>query len=580
MIAMPASTARKERWCGAIVLGLMGVALVGLGVRLVSINTTLRPKLMEIARRQQAGRAVLPACRGMILDRRGRVVASSRLVPDVFVDPSRVDDDEALALELAARLSLDPGDVLDAIRRRPGSRFVVIARGVEPVEAEAVLALESPGVGLVDRAVRNYPLGFSLSHVLGFVGSDGSGLEGAELALDAHLRGEDGLRTTIRDARRRALRRADSGAAWPKDGGHVVLTIDSEIQRVAERELARQIEAFEAKSGVAIVMSPKTGDIYAMACWPAFDPNDPGASAPQHRRNQVLTDPVEPGSTFKAFIAAGALAGGFVSTTETIDCHMGTYRIGRRVIRDVRPHGLLTIRGIVSQSSNIGMGIVAERMGNDALWRTVRAFGFGEPTGIELPGEATGLVRAPERWGRMSTNSVAMGYEISVTPLQLIVAYGSLLNDGVLIRPRIVKQLLAPDGSVLEGKSGPEVVRRVVPSPVARYMCDELLAAVVNEGGGWRARLDSYGVVGKTGTAKLTYADRRGYEPDAYLSSFVGAAPARDPEVVALVMIRRPNAKIGYYGGKVAAPAVGAILEATLTYLDVLPDAEVMASAR
>ncbi|MGB2987325.1 MAG: penicillin-binding protein 2, partial [Phycisphaerae bacterium] len=474
-----------QRRSGVVLLLGIVALLLALGARLVYINTAMSPRLTAIAARQQRGSSLIPARRGMIFDARGRVVALSRQAPDVFIDPAFVKDVDALAAEVAARVSLPASDIAEKIHRRAESRFVVVAPHVDPVTAAAVRAMGHPAVGLADRARRGYPLGESMAHVLGWVGRDGYGLEGIELACDAHLRGHDGRRATIRDARRRVLRRSAEWSASPVDGGHVVLTIDAEIQRLAEEALARGIARFEAESGIAIVMSPNDGAILAMACLPAFDLNEPVTPESRPvRRNRAITDPVEPGSSFKPIIACGALESGLVTTADKIDCRLGSHRFGRRVIRDTTPHGLLDIRGIITRSSNIGMGFVGERMGNEVLHETVRRFGFGQRTGVECPGESAGVVYPLHRWTSYSTTSVPIGYEVLVTPLQLVNAFAAIVNDGVLLRPRLVRRLLGPDGEVIQSFESPQVVRRVVSSQVARYMARDFLVSVVENGTG------------------------------------------------------------------------------------------------
>ncbi len=569
-----------QRRSGVLLLVGIIALLAALAVRLHYINMALRPRLVAIADRQQHGSSVIPARRGMIFDARGRVVALSRQTPDVFIDPVLVDDVDELAAELGARVNLPSAEIADRIRARANSRFVVIAQRVDAVTAEAVWAMRCPAVGLADRALRSYPLGGLMAHVLGWVGRDGHGMEGLELAYDDHLRGRSGRRTTIRDAARRVIRRSESSPIPPVDGGHLVLTIDAEIQRISEEALARAIDRFQAESGVAIVMSPKDGAIFAMTSLPTFDPNDPVTpETAAIRRNRAVTDPVEPGSSFKPIIACGALEGGFVSPTEKIDCCMGSHHFGRRLITDTSPHGLMDIRGIITRSSNIGMGIIGERMGNEALHDIIRRFGLGERAGVGCPGESAGVVYPLHRWTSYSTTSVTMGYEVLVTPLQLINAFAAIVNDGVLLRPRLVKRRLSPDGEVVESFESPRIIRRVVSPQVARYMVRDLLVSVVENGGGHRAKTGPYRVLGKTGTAKLAYTDRSGYEPGAYLSVFVGAAPVMEPRAIALVMVRRPNPQIGYYGGTVAAPVVGKILTETLAYLGVPPEGQVALSS-
>ncbi|MHC4695247.1 MAG: peptidoglycan D,D-transpeptidase FtsI family protein [Planctomycetota bacterium] len=571
---MTAERGVSDRWqrrSGAVILAGTAALLLALTGRLAQVHTAFGPRLSALAQQQRAGNSIIPAQRGTIVDARGRVLATSRQKPDVFVDPLYVEDVDSLAGELSARLDLPFAEMADKIRSRRHSRFVVIARSVDEAASEAVRAMHSPAVGLTERAVRTYPLGGALAHVLGFVGRDGHGLEGLELAYDDHLSGRDGRRSTIRDARRRALWPSGEGVLAPVDGGQIVLTIDAEVQRIAHDALADAVAEFEAQSGVAVIMSPADGRVLAMVNVPTYDPHNVMLASEDLRRNRVVTDPVEPGSTFKPFIACGALDGGFVSTVELIDCGMGSHRFGRRLVTDVSPHGMMNVLGIVAKSSNVGMGMIAARMGNEALHDIICRFGFGRRTQIGLPGESAGVVFALGRWTSYSTTSVSFGYELGVTPLQLATAFSAIINDGVLLRPRLVARLLSPEGHVVRTFDSPQVVRRVVSSDVARYMTREVFPAVVESGSGRRAGLQRYRVLGKTGTAKLPYADRRGYESGAYLGTFIGAAPAEDPQAMVLVVVRRPNPARGYYGGTVAAPAVGAILEATLDYLEVPP---------
>ena len=467
---------------GVALLVAVMAALLGIAGQLIHVQKIDGPRLIAHAERQRASETVLPARRGMILDARGRVAASSESSPDVFVDPGKIDDLEALTQQLAPRLNTSPQRLAARISGRADSRYVVVATEVDEVTADAIGTLKLRGVGLSERTTRAYPLGVSLGHLVGYVGRDGVGLEGIELGFNAHLRGKDGMRGLVRDARRRALRPAESGFVPPTDGGHVVLTIDAELQRILERALAEHAGPVRAESAVGIVMSPRSGDVLAMACWPPFDPSEASTTPAQRRRNRAITDPVEPGSTFKPVIACGALQGKFVSPTESIFCHNGSHRFGSREITDTKPHGSLDLKGIIAKSSNIGMGLMAARMGNPALYDIVTRFGFGSATGIELPGESGGVVRPLRKWGSMSTQSVAMGYEINVTPLQLATAFCTMVNDGVMLRPRIVKQLLSADGSVVEDSLA-QTERRVIPADVAA-MRDELLTAVVEEGGG------------------------------------------------------------------------------------------------
>jgi cell division protein FtsI (penicillin-binding protein 3) len=570
---------RYQRRMSMVLLVGLTVLFLVLGGRIVYINTVHRDHLLATAERQRASRRVLPARRGMIMDRAGRVVAATRQMPDVFVDPFGAADLEALAGAIAPRLNVSTKDILEKIRRRPGSRYVVLARRVDAVTADAVRDMKNPHVGLTDTSVRHYPHGRSMAHVIGFVNRDGAGIEGIELSLDSQLRGTDGARETIRDARRRALLQSPEATTPPLDGGHVVLTIDSEIQRIVEEALAEQVDAFEAKCGLAIAMDIASGQILALANHPTFDLNHPMTDAvtgnpvsADVRRNRAITDPIEPGSTIKLVIASGALDGGFVNLEEKIDCNNGRpYRFPGRTLTDSHACGVINLTDIITHSSNIGMGKIALRMGPPVLHETLTRFGLGKPCGIELPGEGRGVISPVRRWSKLTPTSVAIGYEFSVTPLQLLNAYAASLNDGVQLRPKLVKAILAPDGQVVSSFDEPEPLRRVSSIDTARYMSREALVSVVENGNVRKALDGPYQVLGKTGTARLVRADRSGYEKGAYLSLFVGAAPVFNPQVVTVVVVRRPNASLGYYGATVAAPAAGKILAQTLAYLGVEP---------
>jgi len=342
-----------------------------------------------------------------------------------------------------------------------------------------------------------------------------------------------------------------------------------------EQELADAVQSFRAKTGMAVVMSPKTGDVLAMASVPYFNPNYASQAEPDARRNRTVTDPTEPGSVIKPLIISAALAGGFVTKHERIDCHLGSHRFGNRVIKDVSPQGMADIKSIIIKSSNIGMAQIGERMGAQVLYETVRGFGLGACTGIECPGESAGVVHPLSAWGRMTTQSVSFGYEIGVTPLQLITAYTTLINEGVRIKPRLVRGLLDTDGEIAAWSEGPETLGRAAPAAIANYIRDELLVAVINEGSAASSMPERYRVLGKTGTTKLTEPGRKGYVSGQYQSTFIGAAPAADPEIIVLVMIRRPDPAIGYYGATVAAPSAGRMIEQVLAYLEVPPDRHV-----
>lgn len=561
---------------------MIGVAVlfVPLVAALIDINTRLKPKLDALGGNQQQTSSVIPAARGMIFDARGRVVAASRRVPDVFIDPALCDNVPALAEKLSPVLGVPAGDILRKVEERPNSRFVVVATGIDEVELQSIRALGERAVGVSERFERYYPLGRSMAHVLGFVGRDGAGLEGIERAFDSHLRGVDGRRATIRTAGRRAMWRAPDDGVEPIDGGHVMLTIDAELQRMLEEALARGIHVVEAKGGVAVAMNPQDGSVLAMVSYPDFDPNDAASASADQRRNRAITDPIEPGSTIKPFVAGAALDGGFVNLRERFNTHWGTYRLGRRTITDVSPQPSLDFRGILVKSSNIGMTQLAARVGNPTLHATMERYGFGRRTGVELIGEHPGVVYPLRKWTHYTNTSVAMGYEIMMTPLQLLAGFCAILNDGVTVPAHVVETRLNRNGEPLETEATQPGAVQALSENVARLLYQDILVDVIEEGSGKKAKVEGYRVCGKTGTPKLAYKDRLGYEPGAYLGVFLGAAPADKPAIAVVVLIRRPNPRINYYGGQVAAPVAREFLAEALPYLGVEPDNVLLTSGR
>jgi cell division protein FtsI/penicillin-binding protein 2 len=350
------------------------------------------------------------------------------------------------------------------------------------------------------------------------------------------------------------------------------LTIDSVIQTFVEERLDRAVADWKPVSAAAIVMDPRTGEILALANRPTFDPEDPSAATADAWVNRAISDCYEPGSTFKPFIVAAALDWELVTPDDQIDCHNGVYRMGPRLLHSHHHNGVLTVSEVVVRSDNIGMAIIGERMTNSGLHRAVQSFGFGHPTGIELPGESAGVVRPLKLWTPFySTGSVPMGQELSVTPLQLITAFSALANGGRLLRPRIVRAIVQPDGRrVLMFDEG-EVVGRPVRAEIARYMVEQVLTDVVDRGTGRKAQLAGYSVFGKTGTAQKQ-SPSGGYQRGHYISSFIAGAPAHDPRLVALVVLNDPSMGPEPFGGKVAAPAVAEILQRSLVYLGVPHD--------
>jgi len=565
---------------------LVLVALAALGVRLVHIHLQQRDRLLSWADRQRRSVIPIPCRRGSITDASGRVMATSSMMPSIFADPKLtfdpnvVKDPERSIRHIAESLGLDAGVLAKDLASRADRRFFWVKRRVSDEEAGRIKALNLANVGVLYEGQRHYPMNERFAHGLGFVNPEGRALAGLEMKYDAILRGREGYRTVVTDARRRPIFSDNESYRAPLDGSHVVLTIDAAIQAFAEQELASAVEQFQAKAGTVIVMAPTTGEILALANVPTFNLNRYGECPDSARCNLAIQAPVEPGSTFKPFVASAAVEENVTRPGDQIFCHNGLYVVGKRRLHDHHPYGTLTFEEVLIKSSNIGMAILGQRLGNSRMHRYLRAFGFGSPTGIELPGEDAGILLPLQRWTSYSTTSVPMGQEVAVTPLQLACGFSTLLNGGVRLRPRVVRGVGGPDGSIEQDFSAPVVVGRVVSESVAKKMGEDILVRVVTEGTGKKAALAGYRVAGKTGTAQMPYRDRGGYEPDAYVSSFVGAAPADHARALVYLAIIRPKKKLGYYGGTVAAPAVREILAKTLAYLNVPATVEPEESVR
>jgi len=586
-----------------LLFGMAALLLMGGAGRLAYIEYTSGAALRQQAERQQRATRIMAARRGEILDTCGRVLAGTVRYPSVFVDPGIVQDARFAAYSVAPVLGLKDAELAEQLRRwqEEGTRFAWLKRRISPDELEAfekvVASRRLRAFDVQWEPARVYPQGKVAPHVLGFTGmdlrkpagdetpfEDLCGREGIEAAYDAFLAGTPGRRTLTVDAGRRAVRAPVDSFQPAMDGATVVLTIDAYIQQTAQKILGDAVAKFGAEWAAAVVFDPQSGEVLAMATIPDFDPADPvpanfaNMTAAQQEevrakwRNRAVADSYEPGSMFKPFIASPALDEGLVRIDEVFAIDGPVHSFGRRTIRDTHPYGSLTLHEVISKSSNIGMGMVGARCGMERLHRYVRTFGFGDITGVGLPGEHTGLVQDFSRWNpSFSPQSIPIGQEIAVTPIQVVTAFSVLCNGGVLLRPRIVRGLIGPDGETLADYSRPIAVRRVLDEHTATLFRQRALVETVTEGTGKVAKLDEYQVFGKTGTAQVARAGGHGYIPGKYVGSFVAGAPSNEPRVVVLVSIYKPS-KEGYYGGTVAAPAVKEILAETLAYMQVPPE--------
>ncbi|MCK6556547.1 transpeptidase family protein [Candidatus Binatia bacterium] len=511
--------------------------------------------LRDRAHRQHRQRVSAPADRGPIVDRHGLVLAVTSESADVYVRPRQLAADAALVGTLARTLDLPAADV--ARKLHAPSPFVWLRRDATLDQATAVEALGVRGVGSEPSRRRTYPRGPLAAQVVGFAGRGSKGLEGVELLYDQVLRGPLDAVVARRDGGGR-LMLVDPAAPQPSRGGaRVELTIDASLQQVAETELEAAVKARRAAAGVAVVMDPATGEILALASMPRFDPNHLTQGSADRWRNRVTADAFEPGSTFKGVLAAAALEAGVVKPTERVFCENGSYAVGNRVVHDHDPYGWLTFSDVIKYSSNIGSARIGERLGADRFEAALRAFGFGRQTGVDLPGEVTGIVRPRDKWGRINLVTMSFGQGIAVTPIQLLRAYAAIANGGKLMRPYVVRRVVGADGSVLL-ENAPEIVGRPI-SPRTAAAVTDMLRGVVDAGTGTQAKVEGIPVAGKTGTAQKVDTETGRYHPRARMSSFVGFLPADNPRFAILVVIDSPQTAV--YGGVVAAPVFRGIGE-------------------
>ncbi len=543
---------------------IFAMALVAIGGKALLLQVYQGSWLSRKASDQVEDSLKAVGKRGTIFDRRGHALAVSIDVTSIAIRPAQVKTPESVAQDIARVLKRKPQE----IKQRLASRkpFVWIKRQATPKEAEAVKQLRIPGIEFVSETSRFYPNRALAAHVLGFTGMDGKGLEGVEFFYDSHLRGADTSVKVLRDAHGNDFQ-SESPADENASGKNLVLTLDQSIQFTTETHVAEAVEKSKAKSGTAIVMVPRTGEILALAIAPAFNPNAFDQAKKPLWRNRAITDPFEPGSTLKVFSAAAALEFANLSPKTTFHCENGAYRIGKNTVHDVHRYGLLTLQDIIKYSSNIGAVKISERVGPEKLHHTLRLFGFGQKTGIDSPAETPGLLMHHKHWTGIDTAAISFGHGVSVSAVQLITAFSAIANDGVLMRPHIVQAITDQQGQILQ-QVAPEEVRRVVSRATAATLREILQTVVLPGGTGVHAALDGYSACGKTGTSRKI--DESGaYSNDRHIASFIGFAPAENPQIAVLVVIDEPKTQI--YGGAVAAPVFKKIAQTALNYLNVPP---------
>ncbi len=539
----------QERLAAIAVVLLLWVG--GVGARLVHLQVYSHEWLEARALRQQERTVEVSATRGRLLDRRGRELARSVEARSVYATVSEVKDPAGTARRLARLLDVPEATLRD--RLTSDRQFVCLKRKLDVETAEEVAKLGIEGVEFVTEMKRVYPKGELASHVIGFCGVDGDGLGGVEKTYDERLRGRDGRAILAADARRKIF---DAAEIEPIPGDDVRLTIDEVAQYRVEQELRRGVRETGANWGIAIVVRPQTGEIVALANYPTYDANAFGAAADEVRRNRAVEAVFEPGSVFKIVPFSGCIEEGLVTPTTMIDCQYGSIEVAGRVVHD-EPYGTLKAADALAYSSNVAAIKMGMRLGNERLYRYIRGYGFGQRTGVEVPGESAGLVEPVERWQPTTIGSVPMGHEVGVTALQEVAAMAALANGGVWVRPHLVDGVVSASGDVVS-REEPET-RRVVSRRTAEAMTG-MLEGVVLKGTAKHANLEALNAAGKTGTAQKIDPRTKRYSHTKYTASFCGYAPAEAPELACIVVLDEPQ-RGGHTGGATAAPIFGRILE-------------------
>jgi cell division protein FtsI (penicillin-binding protein 3) len=560
---MNTSDPLRSRRVFAAMLLLLGFASIL--TRLFYLQVLHAAELTAQADRQHQKTVTVEGGRGAIVDRQGKVLAVNMDVPSVFGIPTSLDNPSGIAHDLARVLHVRPDDIERKLKQERS--FVWIARKLDPEQGRRLQDLSLDGIGIVLEGRRFYPNGALLSHVMGFAGMDGQGLEGLERRYDRYLSGEKQLIVLQRDALGRTVFPKGLSERTPSPGHTLTLTIDEFAQYVSEKELNDAVISARAKGGMALVMDPKTGAVLAMALSPKFDPNAMSGMSADRWRNRIITDAYEPGSTMKVIVAAAALEERVMRPDSLIYGENGRIEIARTVIHDHEKSGWMTFAEVIQKSSNIGAAKIAMQLEEVRLYRYIKAFGFGEKSDIDLPGEMAGLTKEPKDWGRRSLASIAMGQEIGVTPLQLVTAISAVANGGWLMKPYVVSEIRDAGGHLV-ARMEPHVRRQPISTATARTLT-EIVEGVVTNGTGRKAAVPGYRVAGKTGTAQKIDPRTGAYSSSLLIGSFVGYVPAEDPRLAIVVVIDEPKAEA--WGGVVAAPVFRRIAEQVLPYLGVSP---------
>jgi cell division protein FtsI (penicillin-binding protein 3) len=552
----------RRRWLVVGVVALIWMAAVL--ARLSYLQLFCYGEYFARAQHQQRHVFEISPKRGTIYDRKGRELAISIPMDSVFADPADVKDASLVARLLSRVLSIPPEEIETKIReaRTP----VRLAKKLSPEIVQRIDDMNLKGIFFQKENRRVYPQRKSLAHALGYVDVDEKGIGGIEYVFDKQIRGKPGRMMVMSDGKRRWYDRSEAAA---DPGASVVLTVDETIQFIAEKELERGMDETHSKHGTVVIQDPNTGELLALANFPAFDPNDAGSYSDDVRMNRAVTAAYEPGSTFKVITMTGAIENQVTDPDKLVDCQMGSILLAGRLIHDWHPFGILSVRDVLANSSDVGSIKVALELGAPRFYDTIRSFGIGQLTGIELPGENRGKLRPVENWNPSAIGSVAIGQEVSVTPVQIISAISAVANGGTLYKPRVVKEI---DGGTASGPLSRPAPQQATDAQTAATVRG-MMETVVLSGTGKLAHLNGYTAAGKSGTAQEIDPDTGRYSPNKYMASFVGFAPVNEPAVTILIVFDSPVG--AHHGGEIGGPVFKRIAEQVLAYLDVPPDVPV-----
>ena len=568
------------KWNSRIRCALVCLAFTALfsafSFRLVYLQMIKHDEYAGLAAEKHVYKQAIYAERGAILDANNEVLAHNTPVETVVADATHLNNREALIPLLRDALEIPAGELAEKLEG--DRRYIVLKREVPVAVAtalrEKLRAQNLRGIYFERDSTRIYPNGTMLCHVIGFTDFDHRGIQGVESSMEEYLHGQDGYRFIEHNRAGQEMVLYRGQERTPRNGYQVHLTIDLNLQNIVENEIDAAMREYTPQKATIILMRPQTGEILAMANRPAFDLNERSEAKPEQMKNRAIIDMMEPGSTFKIVTAAAALNEHKVRPDTTIFCEKGIWNFGGRPLHDHKAYGELSVQDILVKSSNIGAAKLAISVGEQKFYEYIRRFGFGERTGIELPGEISGVIRPPQSWSKISITRIPMGHEVGVTPLQMTVAMATIANGGKLVTPRIVKSITSEDGKTVSTFS-PVVLRQVISPETARQIGNALRGVVSDRGTAAAAAVPGFTISGKTGTAQKV-DPRGGYERGKYVVSFIGYLPSDHPEFVGLVVLddahtTKPELN---YGGRVAGPIFSHIAEKAARYLDLQPHEE------